>query len=513
MSNEYGAIPLSTANAVGASLKKKMGSLTGYAPVEWAETINKLGNKLPERTVSGAVCSFSDGADDVPIKTATFNIDPTLDGVSEINVGISALTPTDKKYPIAYTQSGTGDPSLVNIRPITGGLTITRDDSSTLTIWGGLLNMSTGEVTVTHKEYSGSWTNYASSNGYKAYRSTVKDKCKSTTAAVCNKIDEFGSFSSGSMTTNIIQLPTGQVTNFYLALLDTEDPTTIQLVYELYESETVQLTSTELTRAIVALGGRTISLGQTVYGGSVTVDEDGACELTDGYKRVDMGTLNYTYVSAYQYFYAEISDKKEGMTNVKADGYTTTTVAFDGTQSDLTIKGGASNHRVFLTNRTYTDPNTLKTALSGVYLIYEVTTPTQTDLDPITPINTFLGMNNLWANTGDSEVTYFAQPNIPDEVLYKGQISTTSDYATANFSESVADDEEVLVKVYCPARSAVDYKVIKVSDIGNGLNIGFSLHTTVNCTITKTSIASYQYSGDYYDIYADVLAYDSAIFN
>lgn len=149
---------------------------------------------------------------------------------------------------------------------------------------------------------------------------------------------------------------------------------------------------------------------------------------------------------------------------------------------------------------------------TGAQVVYPLTTPTTIQLTP-EEVRSFLGTNNLWANTGDSEVTYFAQPNVPTEVLYKGQISTTSDYATANFTESVADDEEILVKVYCPARSAVDYKVIKVSDIGNGLNVGFNLHTTVNCTITKTSIASYQYSGDYYDIYADILAYDSAIFN
>lgn len=470
--SDYGKILMSTANAVGASLKKKMGSLTGFAPVDWAETINKLGNKLPERTVSGAVCTFSDGADDVPIKTATFNIDPTLDGVSAVNVVRTGANICNQIFELGDISASTGAniDSNVVIR--------TKDYISVRPETQYFIYVGDGSNLAVRTRFYDKNKNYL---GYNQYDGTnVKYNSVFKTPENCYFMRFTPQTSYGTTYNDDISV------NY---------PST-DTSYHAYNGIT-----------------RTISLGQTVYGGSVTVDEDGACELTDGYKRVDMGTLNYTYVPAYQYFYAEISDKKEGMTNVKADGYTTTTVAFDGTQSDLTIKGGASNHRVFLTNRTYTDPNTLKTALSGVYLVYEVTAPTQSDLDPITPINTLLGMNNLWANTGDSEVTYFAQPNIPTEVLYKGQISTTSDHATANFTESVEDDVDILVKVYCPARSAVDYKVIKVSDIGNGLNVGFNLHTTVNCTITKTSIASYQYSGDYYDIYADILAYDSAIFN
>ena len=486
--SDYGKILMSTANAVGASLKKKMGSLTGFAPVDWAETINKLGNKLPERTVSGAVCSFSDGADDVPIKTATFNIDPTLDGVSEVNVVRSGKNLFDEDNliiePIPYT-------SMIFSKSL-------------------YLPVGTYKASISNIKNATSWR-----FGFRAFSADGNIIIKAiTNNYISMNLDLSDNYSSG---TTMLERTNGTTTNITINILkpcylvccissgDVGSSTTVNYQIEKGADVTTYEPYTATTR--------TISLGQTVYGGSVTVDEDGECELSDGYKRVDMGMLNYTYVPAYQYFYAEISDKKEGMTNVKADGYTKKTVAFDGTQSDLTIKGGASNHRVFLTNRTYTDPNTLKTALSGVYLVYEKNTPTESYLDPITPINTLLGTNNLWANTGDSEVTYYAQPNVPEEVLYKGQISTTSDYATANFTESVEDDVDILVKVYCPARSAVDYKVIKVADIGNGLNVGFSLHTTVNCTITKTSIASYQYSGDYYDIYADVLAYDSAIFN
>ena len=79
MANEtYGAIKLSDANAVGSMLVKKMGG-SGYAPSEWAEQINLMG-KLPEKTVSGSIASFPDGADDVPVKSAKFYFLPSGGG-------------------------------------------------------------------------------------------------------------------------------------------------------------------------------------------------------------------------------------------------------------------------------------------------------------------------------------------------------------------------------------------------------------------------------------------------
>lgn len=80
---EKGTINLSTANAVGAILNKKMGVTTGFAPSEWYDTINLMG-KLPEKTVSGAVTHFADGADGVPMKNLVCEIPTNLEGVSSV---------------------------------------------------------------------------------------------------------------------------------------------------------------------------------------------------------------------------------------------------------------------------------------------------------------------------------------------------------------------------------------------------------------------------------------------
>lgn len=85
-SDTYGAILLTTANDVGAMLQKKMATPSGtYAPAVWAETINLLG-KLPEATVSGTIATFSDGADEVPIKAWEVALSASLDGYSSVDV-------------------------------------------------------------------------------------------------------------------------------------------------------------------------------------------------------------------------------------------------------------------------------------------------------------------------------------------------------------------------------------------------------------------------------------------
>ena len=85
-SDTYGAILLTTANDVGAMLQKKMATPSEtYAPAVWAKTINLLG-KLPEATVSGSIVTFSDGADDVPLKSCEVALSPSLDGYSSVTV-------------------------------------------------------------------------------------------------------------------------------------------------------------------------------------------------------------------------------------------------------------------------------------------------------------------------------------------------------------------------------------------------------------------------------------------
>ena len=80
-----GGIPAALKSLMNAVLNKKWGTSGTYPPETWPETVNLMG-PLEEKTVSGSVVAFSDGADAVKLKSCAVTIAPTLDGVSSVNV-------------------------------------------------------------------------------------------------------------------------------------------------------------------------------------------------------------------------------------------------------------------------------------------------------------------------------------------------------------------------------------------------------------------------------------------
>ena len=87
-----GGIPATLKTDMNSVLNKKFGTISqDYPPNEWADDVNLLG-KLPERTASGTIAHFDDGADLVPLKSCEVTVTPS--------------------------QSGTGDPSPANPRPL-----------------------------------------------------------------------------------------------------------------------------------------------------------------------------------------------------------------------------------------------------------------------------------------------------------------------------------------------------------------------------------------------------------
>ena len=100
-----------------------------------------------------------------------------------------------------------------------------------------------------------------------------------------------------------------------------------------------------------------------------------------------------------------------------------------------------------------------------------------------------------------------------EKVLEDGQISTTSSYATASFSD-ISGYEYVLVRFRDTVSSVdyVDYRYVKVSNIGAGVTLYPALHKTLTVLLTTTTIGATNYSGAYYNIYADIVGLDEDIF-
>ena len=108
------------------------------------------------------------------------------------------------------------------------------------------------------------------------------------------------------------------------------------------------------------------------------------------YGIVDLGTLNWTYNQAQTRFFADLTSlgivvvtDTETVANILAKGYRTT-YFYDVQVSNDNMVIASYNGYVTVRNVAYTDAASFKTAMSGVYLVYELETPTTETADPYT---------------------------------------------------------------------------------------------------------------------------------
>jgi hypothetical protein len=142
----------------------------------------------------------------------------------------------------------------------------------------------------------------------------------------------------------------------------------------------------------------------TVYGGTLDVTTG---LLTVDRAMVDLGTLDWQRNGDRFQFYSSniipaVSDKSGK--NVVCSGYASGN-AYSYGSNNFTICIAESNPRVFVTDDRFTDGASFKAAMSGVQLVYELATPQTYQLTP-TEVKLLLGENNVWADTGDTTLTY-----------------------------------------------------------------------------------------------------------
>ena len=279
-------------------------------------------------------------------------------------------------------QSGTGDPSPTNIRPISG--------------WNGLNLTRTGK-NVCPIEYIGTST----SNAFKlkagsyTFSFTLKGTARYSTSnisvrdgnTVLSQIIVYGKEVGERLSTSFTLTEEHTVTIFNANVyVDTDGKSAddIQIefgtetAYEPYQGETYPAT-----------------FESTLYGGSYDFVSG---EGTSNYGMVDLGDLNYTYVSENAYFYAIVSniyipeqssERNKGLISSQyklAAG----TSANNMTNGEMLRASG----RVYIKNTDYTGVDEFKAAMDGVQLCYELATPTLIELtgqevEPLPGINVF----------------------------------------------------------------------------------------------------------------------------
>lgn len=380
MANQtYGAIKLSDANAVGSMLVKKMGGV-GYAPKDWADTINLMG-ALPEKTASGSIAHIEDGADRVPLKAWDVTLPASLSGYSSIvatKAGKNLLDETLKK---------------LNGRNIYYNTGTNQNDGYSCILPAGTYTFSvtTADGTITNL-YARNYDTSTNISGFPAY-GVLK---KTFTLAEKTRVSFW------------IYKDT------YTSLSDI-----VNAQVEVGSTNTEHADYTAPTQY-------TDSLGRTIYGGTADVVTG---EGVDGYEK---GSMSSTYLSglssdyigyesstAYFGGHPSIWVRNWNYQRAKArqsGGIGCACNYFPVSMHNTTIF--SSQYRIYFdvdgkNISSVADFIAFVTALEqnneSLDIVYELndTYKTSFTFTPITPTpHTALGTNNLWNDRGDSEVTY-----------------------------------------------------------------------------------------------------------
>ena len=372
-----------------------------------------------DNTASGSIVHIEDGADNIPVKSLTSEIEATQSGsgtpspsnpraISGFNSGI-------------ITRCGK---NLFDTSKIRNGYFLT-DGFHDYADWKGIcIPVKSGETYI----ISG-MVNQAGGVRY----AFIKDRN--------NLYSEF-QLSWGSTTINgYFTVPEG-FNGFWIPIGTPNLSANIQ----------VEKGSTATTYEAYNGNTYTFAFGQTVYGGHF--DNNGNFVVT--HKIVDFGNLGY-YYSNGRFSSTDIPDVKNVSvwnSALKLCSCYDITEVQTWTQGDFII--GLYGKNIYVKDSRYTDTVSFKQALTGQKFIVELANPIVLSITS-QDIPTLLGENNIFSNCGDLEVTYYTSKsndilefvdseigkkngdNIPIEEGSPDSIKTYIDNEVSTINTSLAD--------------------------------------------------------------------------
>ena len=408
---------------------------------------------------SGAVASFADGADGVPVRDLVVNIDPV--------------------------QSGSGDPAPDNVRPITGwtGAKVT---GASVNIFGGNLmrdgikaTISTSSVDLDNKTIT--FSSNASTVGAFTNPSGLTGKFKPNTQYTFIITYEK---TSGSASSNMrIVYTDGSATSIPGVTANNTKETKVVVTTsgktvwyfnkqnnsgntKVYYDESGIFEGVLTAANFVPYQGNTYAIdwtdeAGTVYGGSLDVTT-GVLTVThksftfdSGFAPSETGTVDKCVFATYT-----PADMAQSTVENWAKGYKSNILSLTvrGTSGSAIVNGSMYAGASYLSIRLDSVPFTQQgiddfLTATPLQIVAPIKTPLTVQLDPVT-VATLLGQNNIWADTGDVEVQYVADPKlfieqltVPDADMVADANITSGSYfmvgntlylATANIANGAA---------------------------------------------------------------------------
>ena len=380
---DYGAIPLTLAEGVSQKLNQKLGVSTGFKPSEWADAINLLG-RLPNKTVSGSICHFTDGVN-VPLVNGKFGI-------------------------TAY-QDGTGTPSPSNVRAIHGytGMDIVRAGknllpplASSFESNGIKWDLNADKSIHIHGTATGNSVYDFGRGAFRLHAGTytVNSAGNNIAVAVYENSSPASVIKGGGGTFTITE--TKDIFIRVAVLTDSVVDTTFYPQLELGSSAT----------AYSAYNGTTYPLTwqNECYGGYI--DYARGKKVTT-HRKIDFSDFTPSTVTAEANLYritftAQVYDADFNYRLGLCNNLDFKTSYSDVNGTDHTIGfNNPAGLQIILHESTLTTEEEVTAFLQNVVCVYPLANPTEEDIT-LPVISVLEGENNIWNTCGDSDVTYIA---------------------------------------------------------------------------------------------------------
>ena len=348
---------------------------------------------FPHDIAEGIIASFPDGGSSLPVRDLVVNV--------------------------KAVQSGSGDPTPINIRPIIGWT-----ETNVMSCGENMLTMDKtkwGQFAVgATPGYSNNLTRFAPKDytiPFEAGKAYTIDLCQglwNTTFYV--GIGEYDSSNSRIVDHGWQQLPYTFTVNSQTAIInisfrDSSNSDTAKYVSAIGSNMFIAMAEVAPTTYEIEFP----AAAGTVYGGILDATNG---KLTVNHAIIDMGSLSYTYHPAYTRFIASVPDlKPTGDIHVNGNALCTiykclSPADFDTAIADTNIMCvNNTGSYIYTRDIRYTDAATYATAMSGVKLVYEIDTPIEYTFTG-EEITTLLGYNNIFADNGDISVDYRADTTL-----------------------------------------------------------------------------------------------------
>ena len=334
-------------------------------------------------TASGSIASFPDGADGVPVKSLKVNIEPV--------------------------QSGSGDPSPDNVRPISGhtSAVVTRmgvnvwDEEWELGYWENGIKTASANIRSANKIPINPNTTYYIKTPSQIYYTFYDSEGNFLPVTGYDAQGRLSMLSSGLVTTP---------SNAHFMTFN------MGAGYGTTYNHDISINYPSTDHDYHAYNGQThaIDLGQTVYGGTL--------DVTTGVLTVDRAIATLTGESITEIGTSSTGAKYIGGSlspyGLSVNGISNQYVCVNSPVPQGGTGIRATGNGWYIYDDRFTDMETAKTLLNAnpVQMVYTLTEPITLTLTG-QELTTLKGQNNIGADTGDVEVTYRADTKLYIEKL------------------------------------------------------------------------------------------------